>query len=85
MGNYQIDRIKSITLHCRDGNGEEFVMMCDVEPNSVSMSIAREKENLSPKFTITARLDTMAVIACENEMDDSSEELDIFLKQFLKE
>ena len=50
MGNYHIDRIKSITSHCRDGNGEEFVMMC-----------------------------------CENEMDDSSEELDIFLKQFLKE
>lgn len=85
MGDFQIDKITRIVLMCKSKDGEDCAVTYDVEFGDTASASVSIDGTLPPELTVTARVGTMTMSMFENEMDGSSEELDCFLEQFLKE
>lgn len=86
MGDYQIDRITRVILMCKNKDGEDCAVTYDVEPGDSATASLSVSGALTPELTVTAKVGTMTMRMFEKEeLDASSEELDNFLEQFIKE
>lgn len=82
-----IDRVRSITLNCVDTEGNNLDVIYDVS-DETDVSVTLETGMYLPVIGIKAKIKSFAVATDthEEELSEcSSEELDGFLEQFVKE
>lgn len=85
MRNYQMGKITKVILMCKNEEGENCTATYDVVGDSATASLSLSGTS-TPELTITGKVDTMTMRVFENEdIDVSSESLDNFLEQFIKE
>lgn len=85
LRDYQIDRITRIVLMCKNKSGEDCAITYDVNSDASATATLSTNGRFTPELTVTAPVSTMTMNMFEREIDSSSEELDNFLEQFIKE
>lgn len=81
----EIDKIVKIILVCKDTEGDDLAISYDI-PESNTTSVSMECSMYSPPtLNITASVGKYTIHKPNDGLDDSSEALDEFLKQFAKE
>ena len=83
---FRITEIKTIALVCKDGDGEEYILRFNgIDDGAAEVTMTTHLESNNVILNISTPTNGATLMAIEEDIDASSEELDKFLIQFLNQ